>query len=51
MIGWLLLLVLTELFGLTVEPTAAFRICPKLLKKEKKENNILLQIENLVDKG
>lgn len=45
MIGWLLLLVLSDLFGLRVEPIAAFRICPKLLKKE---NNIKLKI--LVDK-
>lgn len=34
MISWLLLLVLTDLFGLTVEPIAAFRICPKLFLKK-----------------
>lgn len=36
MISWLLLLVLTDLFGLTVEPIAAFRICPKLFLKKVK---------------
>lgn len=46
MIGWLLLLVLTDLFGLTVEPIAAFRICPKLFKKRR----ITLNWKILVDK-